>query len=289
MLYHINSPSLTVSVSSQGAQLMSILGSDGTEYLWQGDARYWGDRALTIFPYVARLTGGSYTYRGQTYHLPIHGFAPTAEFTVCDQAADSVAFCLTSSPEFYAMYPFRFRYEIRYTLRDDVLTVRSTVQNLDDKTMYFGMGGHPGINVPLEKNLGFEDYALEFSPCTPRRVEFTPDCFITGNALPFPLDGGRLPLRHDMFDEDAIVLQDVTGPVTLRSPSGTHGVTLSAPDYPFYGFWHTPRTDAPFVCMEPWSSLPARQDVVTDLEQQADLIPLEPDHTYTADWSLHCF
>ena len=28
--------------------------------------------------------------------------------------------------------------------------------------MYFGVGGHPGFAVPLEKGLAFEDYCLQF-------------------------------------------------------------------------------------------------------------------------------
>ena len=66
MLFHIRNQFLKVSVSDRGAELMSILSSDGTEYLWQGDPTYWADRAPNIFPYVARLTGGSYTYGGKT-------------------------------------------------------------------------------------------------------------------------------------------------------------------------------------------------------------------------------
>ena len=30
--------------------------------------------------------------------------------------------------------------------------------------MYFGIGGHPAFNVPLESSLTFEDYYLSFSP-----------------------------------------------------------------------------------------------------------------------------
>lgn len=164
MLYHISSSELKVSISSDGAQLMSILGSNGTEYLWQGDARYWADRAINIFPYVARLTNGSYTYRGKTYSMPIHGFAPTAAFTAAEVCEDSVTFVLESSPEFYVQYPFRFRYSIRYRVEKDMLHVDLTAENLDDKTMYMGLGGHPGINVPLEQELRFEDYRLDFPP-----------------------------------------------------------------------------------------------------------------------------
>ena len=89
MLYTIRSGCMQAQISSLGAQLMHLTGK--TEYLWQGDPAYWTDRAPTIFPYVARLTNGTYRYEGQTYHLPIHGFAPTAEFTAAQKTADAVA------------------------------------------------------------------------------------------------------------------------------------------------------------------------------------------------------
>jgi len=288
MLYQICSSDLQVTVSDAGAELMSIRSSGGTEYLWQGDSRYWGDRSPNIFPYVARLTKGQYTYRGSTYHLPIHGFAPTAPFAVTEKQENTVTFTLESSPEYYAMYPFLFRFSIRYTLEGKTLHVRMCVENQDNKAMYFGLGGHPGINVPLEEALCFEDYFLEFPPCTLRRVEFTPACFITGREDPFPLENNRLPLHHDMFDDDAIVLKGVPGQVTLCSDQGTRAVTLIAPDLPVYGFWHMPRTDAPYICLEPWSSLPSRQDVVEDLETQPDLIKLPAGKTYLTTWSLLC-
>ena len=286
MIFHIQNQFLKVSVSDKGAELMSILGSDGTEYLWQGDPAYWGDRAPNIFPYVARLTNGCYTYGGKTYQLPIHGFAPTAMYTVTEHTDTSVTFTLKDTPEFYEMYPFRFRFSIRYALDGQNLHVHLKVENRDEKAMYFGLGGHPGINVPLEPGLKFEDYFLQFPPCGLRRVEFTEACFITGKEDPFPLEDHRLPLRHDMFDQDAIVLKGVPGEVTLRSDKGTKAVTLTAPDLGVFGFWHWPQTDAPYICLEPWSSLPSRQDVVEDLETQPDLISLDAGKTYRTTWSL---
>ncbi len=289
MIYSISNPVLSVSVSTDGAELMSIRRSDGIEYLWQGDPQYWTDRAPNIFPYVARLTDGCYRFQGQLYHMPIHGFAPTSSFVLSSHTEESIVFLLESSAETYAMYPFRFRYFIKYALASDRLDVTFQVENHDDKTMYFGLGGHPGINVPLESGLTFEDYYLEFPKCSLRRVEFTPSCFITGNEEPFSLQDNKLPLHHNMFDNDAIVLKGVPGEVTLRSYSGKHGVTLIAPDQPVYGFWHMPKTDAPYICLEPWSSLPSRQDIIEDLEQQPDLISLAAGKTYSTTWSLHCF
>lgn len=288
MLAHIENEYLQVIISDAGAELMSIRSVAGTEYLWQGDPAYWSDRAPNIFPYVARLTNGCYTYQGKTYKLPIHGFAPTAKFSVQDWEKTSVTFTLESNPEFYEMYPFLFRFCIRYYLEENSLRVEMKVENLDEKTMYFGLGGHPGIRVPMEEGLSFEDYFLEFPESELRRVEFTPACFITGKDDPFPVENNRLPLRHNMFDDDAIVLKGVPGKVALRSEKGQRAVTLIAPDLPVYGFWHMPKTDAPYICLEPWSSLPSRQDMVEDFETQEDLIRLEAGKTYVTTWSLLC-
>lgn len=218
---------------------------------------------------MARLTNGIYRYEGQTYHLPIHGFAPTAEFTAAQKTDDAVALQIETNPELYAQYPFRFRYTICYRLEENTLHAEICVENRDEKRMYFALGGHPGINVPLEDGLRFEDYALDFGACAPQRVEFTPDCFVTGRKTPFALQNGKLPLCHALFDQDVIVLKGTTGTVTLASERGSRGVRLIAPDFPIFGCWHMPKTDAPYVCLEPWSSLPSRSGVIEDLENPA--------------------
>lgn len=288
MLCQIENGSLRVCADTLGAQLMSIRSAGGTEYLWQGDGAYWGGRAPNIFPYVARLTEGRYTYRGKSYSLARHGFARGSEFTP-DVGGASMTLRLDSGGETLEAYPFRFSYFITYRLDGDTLFIENRVENRDGKTMYFGLGGHPGINVPLDGGLGFEDYFLEFAPCSPRRVVFTPDCFVSGREEPFALENGRLNLRHELFDDDAIVLRGAACPVTLRSERGVHGVTLNAPGFPLLGFWHMSKTDAPYVCFEPWTSLPSRSGVVEDLERQPDLIALPAGETYRVEWSLRFF
>ena len=67
MIYTLENDSLKVQVNSHGGELWSIQTKDGAEYLWQGDETYWKDRALNLFPYIARLTEGKYTLDGKTY------------------------------------------------------------------------------------------------------------------------------------------------------------------------------------------------------------------------------
>ena len=96
---------------------------------------------------------------------------------------------------------------------------------------------------------------------------------------------GKLPLCHALFDQDAIVLKGTTGTVTLASERGNRGVRLIAPDFPIFGCWHMPKTDAPYVCLEPWS----RSGVIEDLKTQPDLICLPAGEDYRTQWSLTCF
>ncbi|MDY3763098.1 MAG: aldose 1-epimerase family protein [Candidatus Ventricola sp.] len=288
MLYTIENDRLTVTASSLGAQLWSIRAGDGTEYLWQGDPAYWGDRALTLFPYVARLWQGRYEMDGETHSLPIHGFAPTSEFALAEKTDSRMVLTLASSEETYAQYLRHFVFRVIYALEGSTLKVAYEVENRDERTMYFGLGGHPGFNVPLEKGLRFEDYRLRFgAACRPVRVGFSEDCFVNGEDAPFPLeDGCVLPLAHSLFDDDAIVLRDMAREVTLEAPGGVRSVTVAFPDMPYLGIWHRPKTDAPYVCIEPWRSLPARRGETAVLERQADLVHLAPGETYVNRWRI---
>lgn len=268
---------LEVKINEFGAELLSIRGVDGTEYLWQGDPKYWKDRAPNIFPYVARLTEGKYKLFGNIYEMKIHGFAKDSLFSVNQVSESEIIFTITESEETLKMYPYSFKFSVRYKLEGNKLINEYIVKNNDNKMMYFGLGGHPGFNVPFADNTKFEDYYLQFEgEGIPTRIGFSETCFITGEDTPFKLeDGSKIPLKHNMFDEDAIVLKDTAKCVTLKSDKTEKAIRVTFPNMKYIGFWHRPKTDAPYVCIEPWSSLPSRQDIIEDLEIQPDLISLK--------------
>lgn len=284
-VYTIDNGVLKVSARATGGELDALIYA-GRDYLWQGDAAYWRAKAPNLFPYIARLVDKTYTHKGAPYHLDIHGFVRTAELD-CRHTADEMVFTLASNAETRARYPFDFIYRIRYRLDGNKLVTVYEVDNLSAETMYFGIGGHPGFGVPMEEGLDFSDYALVFDrPCHPRRVTFSADNFVTGD-VPYPLpDDTTLPLRHDLFDEDAIILRDAARQVTLRSEKGVRKVTVSYPDFDYVGFWHMPRTDAPYVCIEPWSSLPARAGHIEELTEQPGLVRLEKGGRYRNAWTI---
>jgi galactose mutarotase-like enzyme len=288
MEYTISNEFLTVTVQDLGAELQSVKSADGTEYLWQADPAVWNGKAPNIFPYVARLTEGKYTLGGQTYEMKIHGIVRYFVLEVEQQEKDAITFRLDSNETIKQQYPYDFTYRITYRLEKNVLVTTSSVENHGSQRMSFGLGGHPGFNVPLEEGLTFTDYYLEFShPTHPTRVMFTEDCHLNGEETAYPLEGDtRLPLHHDLFDHDAIVLKHADRQVKLASDKGSRSVTVSYPDFMYIGFWHMPKKEAPYVCIEPWSSLPSRSGVIEDFDQQADLIRLDSGKTYTNTWTI---
>lgn len=288
MTHTITNQFLTVSVSEHGTELQSVKGADGTEYLWQGDLVYWPDRALNLFPYVARLTEGKYYLDGQLYHMDIHGFAPYLDFNLKEQTPTRLVFELVSSEKTLVAYPRVFAFRVIYELRSNRLSVTYEVENRDDRMMYFGLGGHPGFQVPLRDGKRFESYRLRFeAPCQPRRVGFTEDCFLDGTDRAFPLEQDQfLPLSHSLFDDDAIVLKNAGHRVTLETAGDTRSVTVEFPGMDYLGLWHCPRTDAPYLCIEPWCSLPSKKGEVSIFEKQSDLITLHPNKIYQNIWSI---
>lgn len=284
----IANSSLSASINTLGGTIHSLQ-LDGVEYFWQGSEKYWPRQDLNLFPYVGRLTEECYTLQGQRYSMGIHGFARGMEFEVTEHTATSVTLSIHDTEETRAAFPFSFTFTICYKLSGSSLVKTVEVKNLSSSTMHFGLGGHPGFNIPINGEGDFTDWYIEFAQSAePSRILFHPVSYrLSGQEVPYPLqDGTKIPLRHDLFDNDAIVLKNMPRSLTLRSDRSARSVTVSFPQTPFVGFWHTVKSDAPFVCVEPWVSLPSHHDYIEDFETQPDLISLPAGMTYSNEMTI---
>ena len=293
MLHTIENDYLKVTVSDHGAELTSVYDkAQDFERIWCADPAVWNRHAPVLFPFVGKVKDGAYRYNGNTYTMKTqHGFARDAEFTCIAETTDSITHKLVYSDETLEIYPFEF--ELLITHRFDaenprLMHVTWTVKNLGSDEMLYSIGGHPGFQIPIEKNLKFEDYRIDFGEDPkPRRILFSEDCFVLEEDEAFALEEGRyLNLEHNLFDDDAIVLKEMPREVTLESAKGSKKITVAFPDMDYLGIWHWPHVEVDYVCIEPWSSLPSRKNVVEDLEKQADLLSLESGQEYTNTWSI---
>ncbi len=289
MLYKIENEKLSVEVSMLGGELKSIKDNKGHEYLWQGDATYWEGQAPNLFPYIARLTKGKYTFLGKEYSMGIHGFLKDSQMEVLSLSEKEITLLLKSSSTTKSQYPFEFELHIIYELINESLKISYKIINCDEKTMYFAIGGHPGFNIPMSEGLEFEDYYLQFenSNQTINQIGFTKDCFLNGERTPFLLsDARKIKLTHSLFDNDAIVLENAGTSVLLKSDKDKQSIKIDFSDMKYIGFWHTPKTDAPYICIEPWSALPSRKGVVEDISKQEDIIHLKSNDVYINSWDI---
>jgi galactose mutarotase-like enzyme len=288
MNYVIANDNLRAEISSLGGEIMSVKGADGTEYMWQGDPTYWGKSAPMLFPFCGRLTDGQCILEGKVCKMDTHGFFRWTEMQLVENTGVTLTLRLSTDTATRSQYPREWTVDLHFELSDNSLKIAFSVKNNDIRTMYFGYGGHPGFNVPLKKGLRFEDYYLEFAEeCEPLSVGMSDACFMQGDDTPLDLiDSRKLPLEHSLFDHDAIFLRNAARKITLRSDHDVHSVTLEFPQFSFVGIWHKPKSDAPFVCIEPWSSLPSRQGIVEVLEKKPDMLALTPDKVYQNFWSI---
>ena len=309
MIYTLKNSEMEVQVSSKGGELVSMKDADQTEYIWSGDATYWKRHAPQLFPCIGRLTNNQYRMDGALHEMGQHGFLRDYELTKVEreeqgtevQAGDvagqagadaenltSLHLQLQSDASTRQLYDRDWTVDIFYSLCGKTLSVKFQLRNCDVRTMRFGYGIHPGFNVPLNPALRFEDYRLDFHEVsTPKQMELTERYTISGTMHDYALADGRyLPLQHSLFNHDAIILKDMPHTVTLGSQKDEKKVTVTFPDMPYLGIWHAPETDAPFVCIEPWSSLPSTDSVIDEFETKPDFITVEPEETYTNSWSI---
>ena len=309
MIYTLRNSEMEVQVSSKGGELVSMKDADQTEYIWSGDATYWKRHAPQLFPCIGRLTNNQYRMDGALHEMGQHGFLRDYELTKVEseeqagaetvrdaagqagakaETVTSLHLQLQSDTSTRQLYDRDWTVDIFYSLCGKTLSVRFQVRNCDTRTMRFGYGIHPGFNVPLNPALRFEDYRLDFHEVsTPKQMELTERYTISGRMHDYALAEGRyLPLQHSLFDHDAIILKDMPHTVTLGSQKDEKKVTVTFPDMPYLGIWHAPETDAPFVCIEPWSSLPSTDSVIDEFETKPDFITVEPEETYMNSWSI---
>ena len=192
-LITISNQVLTVAVDSRGAMLHSVV-KDGVEYLWQGDPAYWEQRDLNLFPWVGRLKDGKYLFRGREYPMPIHGFCVGVDFQVTERSRDSLCLTLWDREETRQQYPFPFRFHVIYRLEGSSLVKTCKVENTGSSEMYFGLGSHPGFQVPLGGEGAFSDWYLNSrKPAPPSGWTLTKPpawCPARRSPTPWNMDGG---------------------------------------------------------------------------------------------------
>jgi len=272
-----------VAIRSQGGELTSFYNkTTGIEHLWQADANVWPWHAPNLFPIVGGLINNELLVDGKTYELPRHGFNRTSELLLIQSDEQSAWFSLPYCEKTLAKYPYKFDFQIHYDLIDDALRITYKVINLDRKTIYFSVGGHPAFNVPFTKGEKYEDYYLEFEVDEKLEThQLSADGFFNGQTLPVPTQKGKLFLTRDLFNQDALVFKNLKSRVvTIKSTQHDKTLTVEFPHFNYLGIWAKPGAD--FVCIEPWLGCADTEGKHVDITQKEAIQKLHMGHVFEA-------
>lgn len=284
----LQNKTLTATIATKGAELQSLINTTtNLQYMWSGNAKYWGKYSPVLFPIVGGLKNDTYYYEGKAYTLPRHGFARDRKFTAKQITDAEALFTLTDDDSSRVVYPFAFTLGLRYKLEGNSLLCTYEVYNPGSEVLLFSVGAHPAFAVPLTDDTVYTDYYLQFNAAE-NLQRFKLDNGLIAAPEALPVNNGRLPLQQSLFYEDAIVLKHMqSNSITIGCNKNSHGIHFTFNDFPFFGIWAA--KDAPFVCLEPWCGIADGVHANQQLINKEGIIPLAANAHWQRRWQVECF
>ena len=293
----ISSNSLTASIDTMGAQLMSLRKGE-SEYLWQGDSNWWPRRAPILFPIVGVLKDSKAESAEGTISLARHGLARLNQFEVVEQSVSSVTLQLKSTEETLKSYPYDFELKLIFSVAGDTLTQTYKVTNPANVVLPFTLGAHPAFNIPIPgvEAASLDQYHLLFTHSWTSYGPSITDEGLCDYTTPQRLivDSDTLPLSWELIDrEKTITLENVpdrriTLAASTEAPSEAHGIQMDFEGFDYLGIWSaTP--GCPFVALEPWCGIADTVDCDGIFEHKPGIMFLEPEQSITKTLSVKVF
>ncbi len=293
----ISSNSLTASIDTMGAQLMSLRKGE-SEYLWQGDSNWWPRRAPILFPIVGVLKDNKAESAEGTISLARHGLARLNQFEVVEQSTSSVTLQLKSTEETRKSYPYDFELKLIFSVAGDTLTQTYEVTNPANVVLPFTLGAHPAFNIPIPgvEATSLDQYHLSFTRSWTSYGPSITDEGLCDYATPQRLivDSDTLPLSWELIDrEKTITLEDVpdrriTLTANAEASSETHGIQMDFEGFDYLGIWSA-APGCPFVALEPWCGIADTVDTDGVFEHKPGIISLEPGQSIAKTLSIKIF
>ena len=251
--------------------------------MWQADPKFWPRHSPILFPIVCSVNDETYRVDGKEYHLPRHGFARDAQFTVISQGEDRVTMALHDSEETLKVYPYHFNLAITYRLVGTTISVIWHVENTDSREIHFQIGGHPAFNLPSGKMEGVIKLDNEEPMDT---LKSYADGSHDMEEVPLEADMGIIEVNNSFFRNDSVKIhRSQTHRAMLMDTNGDPAVTV---DYktPVCAFWSPFDKHAPFVCIEPWYGIGDPRGFHGEFKDKPLMNHLQPGASFMSKYTI---
>lgn len=271
---------LKLNIKERGAQWTSLFDKENkAELLWQGSSKSWVSQAPLLFPIIGKLKDDSYIYHGQLYKLDKHGFLRSLQPRLVQQSDKEVTFEFEQNFDTKRVYPFDFKLRVTYTLKKNRVITKLVVLNDGDSTMYYNIGGHPGLNIDHE-----QENLISFKTKNKHIGQF---------LLDGPFVNGYEKFKYtemflDEIDLESTLILDGVSDVVLSTPDYEYSMSMKPAHY--FAFWapnnkETHELDN-LVCLEPWWGISDCIDANQQLKDKKGILKLEPNSTDEFEFSL---
>lgn len=278
---------LTVTVALKGAEIKEIKYGN-IELLHNSNPEYWNRSAPYLFPNIGVIKDNYTIFDGVKFPLTKHGFLRDFDFNVINQTDDKMVLELKENEKTLSLYPFKFKVEITYQLKEKSLLTSVKITNCDKKSMPFHFGLHPAFKVPFVENTNFEDYNIVFdSEINAKIPTFLKDSGLIDWSTPTSTISHlqKLKLNYEDYRNDVMIINPMpNGKIKIVAPNQSE-IVIDAPDFTTLGIWTPYPKKCPFICVEPWIGY--ADDVESNHEfcTKKDLIVLQPNEIYETTFS----
>ena len=267
MIYKIENKMLCAQISDCGAELISVKRYGLVEVMWQGREPFWSSHAPVLFPVCGSLLNQKYTYGGKEYDMPFHGFARRKTFTLVEHSDEQLILKLVADEQTRRIYPFDFELLAEFSLYGDEIFFTYKVTNKGEDVMPYMLGWHPGFNLPGECNIGDFKLLLEKS----EDVQWYPlqhGGFVRPYGEKYEMQNNCYYLNEEeIYKNDTMIYTGVGRWATLSCPENQRILRLRWRDEDTYlCIWKNADKKARFICIEPWSDVPADGETPENFE-----------------------
>ena len=258
---------LEIETSPSGAELTSIK-YNGNELLHQGKSVldengdiYWRRQAPILFPIVGSLKDNTTKIDGKNYHMSQHGFARDMVFDIVKLSEREHEYVLKYNEDTLKQYPFKFELYVSYLVYGNELTIKYRVKNVDNKPMYFGIGGHPAFKIDLKGN----DYKVEFEKVEDE-IKF------------YQLDSGLISY------ENTYINRSLLSNNCIKIKNDINKMEFDFTGFKYLALWS--KKNAPFLCIEPWYTTADYVDSNQIFEEKKDNIKLDSGNEFACSYKI---
>jgi galactose mutarotase-like enzyme len=112
--------------------------------------------------------------------------------------------------------------------------------------MPFSIGAHPAFAIAND----FENYELQFEKSENLVVSKLENDLISNTTYTLPLENNSMPLTYSLFENDALIFKTIKSKSVTIAENKIPFLKVQYNDFPSLGIWT--KSQAPFICIEPW-------------------------------------